>query len=151
MFLMAFVPSKPSSLRSILDEKGTTLVLRFLSFVPNIFRATPSRHYAEHSGYFEKTTFMQEARSAESDVIHFYDSNTGKLLFTAPQERSMEDFLKESRAHGWPSFRDAEVNWDFVRVLKDGETVSVDGGHLGHNLPGILLCAACVLWFISAL
>ena len=34
-----------------------------------------------------------------------------------------------------PSFRDEEVNWDLVRVLKDGETVSVDGTHLGHNLP----------------
>ena len=47
----------------------------------------------------------------------------------------MEDFLIESRAHGWPSFRDEEVNWDMVRVLKDGETVSVDGTHLGHNIP----------------
>jgi hypothetical protein len=30
---------------------------------------------------------------------------------------------------------DEEVNWDKVRVLKDGETVSIDGTHLGHNLP----------------
>ena len=37
--------------------------------------------------------------------------------------------------HGWPSFRDDEVNWDYVRVLPDGEAVSVDGTHLGHNLP----------------
>ena len=37
--------------------------------------------------------------------------------------------------HAKPSFRDEEVNWDLVRVLKDGETVSVDGTHLGHNLP----------------
>lgn len=33
------------------------------------------------------------------------------------------------------SFRDAEVNWDYVRCLPDGESVSVDGTHLGHNLP----------------
>ena len=38
-------------------------------------------------------------------------------------------------AYAKPSFRDEEVNWDLVRVLKDGETVSVDGTHLGHNLP----------------
>lgn len=37
--------------------------------------------------------------------------------------------------HGWPSFRDEEVNWDVVRVLSDGETVSIDGTHLGHNIP----------------
>lgn len=92
-----------------------------------------NRHYAEHSGYFEKTSFVEDAKN--NAEIEFFDSNTGKLLFTAPKGRSMEDFLVESRAHGWPSFRDQEVNWDFVRCLKDGETVSVDGTHLGHNLP----------------
>merc|ERR1712230_266673 len=56
-------------------------------------------------------------------------------LFTAPKGRSFEQFVKESRVHGWPSFRDDEVNWDYVRVLPDGEAVSVDGTHLGHNLP----------------
>jgi len=25
--------------------------------------------------------------------------------------------------------------WENVRTLKDGETVSKDGTHLGHNLP----------------
>jgi peptide methionine sulfoxide reductase MsrB len=30
---------------------------------------------------------------------------------------------------------DQEVNWENVRVLPDGESVSVDGTHLGHNLP----------------
>ena len=37
--------------------------------------------------------------------------------------------------HRHRSFRDEEVNWDYVRVLADGECVSVDGTHLGHNLP----------------
>merc|ERR1712224_973837 len=46
----------------------------------------------------------------------FYDSNTGNELFTAPEGRSFEQFVKESRVHGWPSFRDDEVNWDYVRV-----------------------------------
>ena len=96
-----------------------------------------SRHYAEHSGYFEKKlTFVKECRDCmEGETIQFYDSNTGKLLFTAPQGRTMDEFLLESRSHGWPSFRDSEVNWDNVRCLKEGETVSVDGTHLGHNLP----------------
>ena len=53
----------------------------------------------------------------------------------APVDRSLEDFVRESQAHGWPSFRDNEVDWDNVRVLANGETVSVDGTHLGHNLP----------------
>ena len=28
-----------------------------------------------------------------------------------------------------------QVVWANVRVLRDGETVSVDGTHLGHDLP----------------
>ena len=63
------------------------------------------------------------------------DSNTGKLLFTGPKDRSWNEFVRESQVHGWPSFRDSEVNWDYVRVLPNGECISVDGTHLGHNLP----------------
>ena len=96
-----------------------------------------NRHYAEHSGYFESVTeFLTEAKNLPAtDEITFYDSNTGKPLFYAPRGRTMDQFLKESRNHGWPSFRDQEVNWDVVRVLPNGETVSDDGTHLGHNLP----------------
>lgn len=32
-------------------------------------------------------------------------------------------------------FRDQETNWEYVRCLANGEAVSVDGTHLGHNLP----------------
>ena len=97
-----------------------------------------NRHYAEYSGSFEKkTTFVAELQkeASQSNPMTFYDSNTGKALFTAPVGRTAEEFLKESRNHGWPSFRDEEVNWERVRVLPDGETVSIDGTHLGHNLP----------------
>ena len=34
-----------------------------------------------------------------------------------------------------PKPKPQQVNWDYVRVLADGECVSVDGTHLGHNLP----------------
>lgn len=94
-----------------------------------------NRHYAERAGYFStRAAFLEEARGAAGELT-FYDSNTGRALFTAPRGRDMGDFLRESAGHGWPSFRDAEVNWDYVRVLPNGETVSVDGTHLGHNLP----------------
>ena len=96
-----------------------------------------NRHYAEYAGYWPTASFVEDARSVakEGKEITFYDSNTGKPLFIAPKGRSMEDFLKESGSHGWPSFRDEEVVWDNVRCLGDGEAVSVDGTHLGHNLP----------------
>ena len=92
-----------------------------------------NRHYAERSGYWKTTSFLTE--EVHGDEITFYDSNTGKPLFIAPKGRTFDDFVKESTAHGWPSFRDEEVVWDNVRCLPNGETVSVDGTHLGHNLP----------------
>lgn len=53
-------------------------------------------------------------------------------MFVAPINRSVDEFIEESKYHGWPSFRDQEVVWENVRVLKSsGETVSVDGTHLG--------------------
>lgn len=96
-----------------------------------------NRHYAEFRGYWRSTTFLEEAKLEyqEKGEITFYDSNTGKPLFVAPKERSFDDFVAESLSHGWPSFRDSEVIWDDVRVLKNGEAVSLDGTHLGHNLP----------------
>ena len=93
-----------------------------------------NRHYAEHAGYWTTTTFLKEESEASGE-INFYDSNTGDLLFVAPRGRSWESFVKESQAHGWPSFRDEEVVWDKMRVLPNGEAISVDGTHLGHNLP----------------
>ena len=96
-----------------------------------------NRHYAEHAGYFLGIDeFVQEAQSlSEDETITFFDSNTGEALFQAPQGRTMSEFLKESQAHGWPSFRDEEVIWNSVRCLKNGEAVSLAGTHLGHNLP----------------
>lgn len=93
-----------------------------------------NRHYAEHAGYWTTTSFVPEVKDSKEEVT-FYDSNTGKPLFVAPRGRDMASFLAESGRHGWPSFRDEEVVWDNVRCLGDGECVSVDGTHLGHNLP----------------
>jgi len=93
-----------------------------------------NRHYAEHSGYWKTTEFRQYALGSTGEII-FYDSVTTKSLFIAPRGRSMQDFIKETSSHGWPSFRDPEVVWENVRCLKSGEAVSVDGTHLGHNIP----------------
>jgi len=94
-----------------------------------------NRHYAEYGGYWERATSFLQEESEASGEITFYDSNTGKALFWGPRDRSWDAFVQESKVHGWPSFRDSEVNWDYVRVLPNGECISVDGTHLGHNLP----------------
>lgn len=93
-----------------------------------------NRHYAEYAGYWKSTKFLSEVPRDKPTV--YYDSVTGKPLFVAPIGRSMDAFLAESNTHGWPSFRNEEVVWENVRILKSsGETVSADGTHLGHNLP----------------
>ncbi len=68
-----------------------------------------NRHYAEHSGYWQLTSFLKEEKG-ESEIT-FYDSVSGKPLFVAPRGRTFEEFLKESASHGWPSFRDDEVRY----------------------------------------
>ena len=68
-----------------------------------------NRHYAENGGYWERsTTFLSDEELSAGDTT-FYDSVTGKPLFNAGKERSWEVFVKESKSHGWPSFRDSEV------------------------------------------
>merc|ERR1712136_66557 len=92
-----------------------------------------NRHYAEFSGYFTRITdlFNELANDPE---MEFYDSVTGALLFDL-KNRDVNEFLTESRAHGWPSFRDSDINWEHCRCLQNGEIVSKTGTHLGHNLP----------------
>lgn len=96
-----------------------------------------NRHYAEPSGSWRGSQFYKlvTGPSPPQGPISFYDSVTGKELFRAPVGRTLNEFIAESNVHGWPSFRDSEVVWDNVRCLKDGETVSLSGTHLGHNLP----------------
>jgi len=95
-----------------------------------------NRQFAERAGYFQYTSFEDAvlASGQTGTPITFYDSVTGKPLFVAPIGRSADQFLKESKIHGWPSFRDEEVVWDNVRILKgSGETVSMTGTHLGKS------------------
>lgn len=123
----------------------------FLARVPSALAAAPPRprsslfpsaftHFfvngsLRYAGYWkQETSFLKEV-SRDKPTI-YYDSVTGKPLFVAPIGRSMDEFLAESNVHGWPSFRDQEVVWENMRVLKSsGEAVSADGTHLGHNLP----------------
>merc|ERR1712176_690525 len=116
------VAAPPSSLRWGADVPTANKIACF------------NRRGAEFRGYFQTTNFLK-TESAASGEITFYDSITNKPLFIAPRGRSFEEFVAESRYHGWPSFRDAEVVSKNVFELPDGEAVSVDGTHLGHNLP----------------
>eukprot|EP00281_Chroomonas_sp_CCMP1168_P026097 CAMPEP_0206232292 /NCGR_PEP_ID=MMETSP0047_2-20121206/11333_1 /ASSEMBLY_ACC=CAM_ASM_000192 /TAXON_ID=195065 /ORGANISM="Chroomonas mesostigmatica_cf, Strain CCMP1168" /LENGTH=228 /DNA_ID=CAMNT_0053656009 /DNA_START=23 /DNA_END=709 /DNA_ORIENTATION=- len=92
-----------------------------------------NRHFAEYAGYWQTTSYLKEVDKEKPTT--YYDSVTGKPLFIAPVGRTFEEFVAESKSHGWPSFRDDEVVWENMRCLSNGEAVSVDGTHLGHNIP----------------
>ena len=66
-----------------------------------------NRHYAEYAGYWKTTDFLKTVDREKPTV--YYDSVTGLPLFVAPIGRTMDEYLAESDAHGWPSFRDQEV------------------------------------------
>lgn len=68
--------------------------------------------YAEYFGYWRSTRFLQETQGMET--ITFYDTASGRPLFRAPKGRTMDEFVRESTSHGWPSFRDEEVVWENV-------------------------------------
>ena len=65
----------------------------------------------------------------------FFDSVTGKKLFNGPNERDAETFLNESKEIGYLLFKDADVDWQNVRLLVNGNVVSVDGTFLGRAAP----------------
>ena len=54
-----------------------------------------NRHYAEESGYFAKTNFLNE-ETGEKEIT-FYDSVSGKPLYIAPRGRTWKEFLIESK------------------------------------------------------
>merc|ERR1719382_1394181 len=78
-----------------------------------------NRHYAEHSGYAftNKISWVEEMRKNPNQEVTYHDSVTGKPLFIAPRGRTTEEFINESKKHGWPSFRDEEVVWENARCL----------------------------------
>ena len=92
---------------------------------------------AEIPGYV-----FQENKKVEKDLeegwnrqLTFFDSVNGKKVFKGPVERDAESFINESKEIGYLSFRDAEVDWQNVRLLTNGNLVSTDGTFLGRAAP----------------
>jgi peptide methionine sulfoxide reductase MsrB len=92
--------------------------------------------FAEPSGFFQREGLFGKLRQEKTgSTITFYDSVCGLPLFEAPVGRSMSAFEEESIAHGWPSFRPAELIAENVIIHTGGRMSSTCGTHLGHNLP----------------
>jgi hypothetical protein len=97
-----------------------------------------NRHGAEWSGLLNRADKFIEELNKEMDGggghVTFYDSALNRPVFEVTK-RPLSQFLEESVKHGWPSFRAEDVVWENVRILDDGEVVTRDGLHLGHNIP----------------
>ena len=113
---------------------------QLISLSPSLRHPGPSDEWpycrAPHadSGYWQSTSFPRVLPAGVTEIT-FYDVATDLPLFVAPRGRTWSEFYAESLHHGWPSFRDAEVVQSNVCVHSNGETQSVNGTHLGHNLP----------------
>ena len=96
-------------------------------------RALP---FAEPQFLFEAPDVALFAKLPRAGVTTFYDSVCGAPLFRAPVGRSRAAFENDTAAHGWPSFRAAEVVAANVAVdEKTGYVTSTCGTHLGTYLP----------------
>ena len=148
------IPKNILGNNNIMDQKnyGTCIckIKNKLSFGSSLEVANQiccfNRRYAENENYWSETKFIEELTPyIWSDIpCVFYDSVTNKPLFKAPLDRTWPCFLHETNNHGWPSFRIQEIIQENVRVLEDGEVVSVDGTHLGHNIPDSLGDRFCI-------
>jgi len=106
--------------------------------------------YAEPRWYYNTTNvdfFGKVAKAYKANgnkPVTFYDSVCGIPLFNVPMNRTLAEFMAETKEHGWPSFRPAELaSPDAVKILPNNYVVSKCGTHLGSNLPdakGIRYC-----------
>lgn len=92
--------------------------------------AEPNLYFTEQLEFTQSLGWMRGVEPQNVEPTTFYDSASGKPLFVAPVDRTMDEFLSESLRHGWPSFRQAEVVWENVRVL-DG----LEGARSGRRKP----------------
>ena len=95
-----------------------------------------NRHYAEHSGYFTKTSFLQDVAVAGGGETTYYDSVP---LFIAPRGRTFEQFLSESREHGTHTLSlSLSHTHTWSQSLRGGSSFCLAGG-------SVLLPPSCLL------
>merc|ERR1711943_5914 len=70
---------------------------------------------------------------ADGTPTTFYDTVCGLPLFTAPMNRTLQEFQDDTNEHGWPSFRPAELIKENVRTDEDGDRWCLDTACLAGN------------------
>ena len=91
--------------------------------------------YAEPSGYALSIGFFDKLAKMTEEKEHiFYDSQCGVPLFIAPRGRTLDEFITESKKHGWPSFRREEIVMENVRILPNERLESICGEFIFSSL-----------------
>ncbi len=93
------------------------------------------RAFSEPNGFFNEPGIALFSQLDNSTTTTFYDSVCGIPLYTAPVNRTFEDFKADTINHGWPSFRPAEFINENLIVHSDGSIYSKCGTYLGGNDP----------------
>ena len=94
------------------------------------------RNYAEPNGFFSYPDVKLFKSISKCGLTTFFDSVCGLPLFVAPQNRTFQDWERDTNDHGWPSFRPPEIVTKNIVIDIDGQHVySICGTYLGTYLP----------------
>jgi len=92
--------------------------------------------YAEPQFLYEAPDIQLMSKLDKNGVTTWYDSSCGIPLFKSPVGRNFSAFEEDTKEHGWPSFRSAEVITENVMTNEtSGYVTSKCGTHLGSYLP----------------
>jgi len=92
--------------------------------------------YAEPQFLYQAPDILLISKLNADGVTTWYDSSCGLPLFKSPVNRTFDDFAADTKEHGWPSFRPAEVvKENVVTDETTGYVTSTCGTHLGSYLP----------------
>merc|ERR1712146_863147 len=98
---------------------------------------------------YEAPDILLMSKLDKNGVTTWYDSSCGIPLFKSPVGRNFSALEEDTKEHGWPSFRPAEVITENVMTNKtSGYVTSKCGTHLGSYLPdarvpaGVSICRA---------
>lgn len=85
--------------------------------------------FAEPNGFYSRPDVNLLATVKQG--TKFFDSVCGEAIF---QITDLDRFTEETNEHGWPSFRDADLLGNDVKITDSGDVYAC-GTKLGSNLP----------------
>jgi len=92
--------------------------------------------FSEPADFYARPDVDLFSHLSASGPTVFYDTTCGIPVFAAPVNRTLEDFMADTKEHTWPSFRPGEIFLDNVIInATTGDIRSKCGTHLGSYDP----------------